>query len=168
MRRLIIAFTVLIVLTGCSSWGDYEFQSDKFKFTVRFPDNWEVWDRSDDSQDLLVAALADKPEAKIVVTAIKSAPDLSPNEIYPTFEGGGNDAGVRKGFGVDGKGTISANNGEGRFIKVHWSGDKFNMRGFRALFIGNRFQLSINAEMKEDDYNLHEQDFLKMVRMLNL
>ncbi len=168
MKRNIVLTMALLALAGCNRWGSYEFKSEKFSTKILFPDKWEVWDKSDDSRDFLVANYPNKPEAKIEVTSVHTAPDIETNEIYPTFESGGDDAVVLQDFGVDEKGTVSAANVEGRFIKVHWSGDKKNMRGYRAIFICNRYMLTLKADMVEDDYTQNEMDFLKMVRLMQL
>ena len=168
MRLGCLALGLMLVLAGCDNWGDYKYNSEKFKFSMTFPSNWEVWDKSDDSRDYLEAGMADKPEAKITVSVTRSAPDLNPNELYPTFESGGDDAFQQTEFGVDYKGTATAANGEGRLLKVHWKTDKFKMRAIRFLFVGNRFQMNINCQMNEDDYLTHEADFIKMVRRIQL
>jgi len=168
MKRLLFVFTILLATAGCDNWGDYQYKSEKFNFSMIFPDNWEVWDKSDDARDFLVASIPDKPEAKIEVIVTRTAPDIHVNELYPTFESGGDDPGTLQDFGVDEKKSVSAANGEGRMIKVHWSGETKNMKGIRFLFIGNRYQMNIRVEMAEDDYVANELDFLKMVHRIQL
>jgi len=168
MIRFLIAVTALILTTGCNNWGDYQYKSEKFNFSMTFPDKWEVWDKSDDARDFLVASIPDKPEAKIEVIVTKTAPDIHVNELYPTFESGGDDAATLQEFGVDEKKSISAANKEGRMIKVHWEGETKNMKGMRMLFLGDRFQMNIRIEMSEDDYVANELDFLKMAHRITL
>lgn len=168
MLRILSSTLILLALAGCDNWGDYQYESDKFKFKLTFPDGWEVWDKSDDARDFLSASITEKPDAKIELIATKTAPDISVNELYPSFESGGDDAYNLKEFTVEEKGTAKASNGEGRMIKVHWEGDKGNVKGIRFLFIGNRYQMTIRCQMAEDDYLTYEADFIKMVRRLQL
>lgn len=160
--------SVLLLLAGCGGWGGYVHDSERFKFKLTFPDGWEVWDKSDDTVDFLQATYREKPETKIEVLAVRTAPDLEPNEIFPFFLGGSGDAVNLQDFAIEEKGTVSAQNGDGRFIKVRWTGEKLSMRGIRALFIGNRYRLSIVAEMSADDFPLQEAELMKMLRMLQL
>jgi len=168
MFKSIFAVILLIMLTGCDNWGDYQYSSEKFKFKITFPDKWEVWDKSDDARDFLQGSIPSKPESKIELIAIRTAPDLHVNELYPTFESGGDDAFEKNEFAVDEKGTFSASNGEGRFIKAHWEDDKGVIRCMNFLFVGNRYQMNINCVMREEDYMTNEADFVKMVRRLQL
>ncbi|MCF7810728.1 hypothetical protein K9N50_07035 [bacterium] len=169
MKPLLICLASIIFLSGCGSWGDYQFKSDRFQFKASFPEKWEVWDRSDDRRDYLVASLPDgPPEAKIVLIAEPMAPDVNANEIYPTFMDGGGDASVLTEFKVIGKGTMKSANSEGRYIKVTYLTDKHRIKGIRSIFLGFKFKLTISMETTEDDYILHEHDFYKMVSLIEV
>jgi len=168
MRRIAVVAAALLMLAGCDKWGDYKYESEKFKFKMTFPERWEVWDKSDDSRDYIVANLPDKPDSKIEVSVVRTAPDLHVNELYPTFESGGDDPSQLTEFGVDDKASVSAANGEGRMIKVHWTGERAKMKGIRFLFVGNRYVMNVRAEMSEDDFLTNEPEFLKMAHRIQL
>jgi len=159
---------VAISIIGCASWGGYIHDSARFKFQFTFPDGWEVWDKSDDRRDFLNGTFRGNTATKVEMIATPIAPDISPNELYPFFLDGSGDAGEFEEFSIDDKGIVSASNGEGRFVKVRWKGEKFNMRGYRALFIGNRYKLEVRAEMPEDVFPEQEPEFNKMVRAIKL
>jgi hypothetical protein len=167
MTRILTA-VALLILTGCGGWGGYIHQSEKFKFEFIFPDGWEVWDKSDDRRDFLQAMLDGSQDAKIEVTALPTAPDISVNEVYPFFLEGSGDAAELQDFQIEERGMVPASNGEGRFIKVKWTGEKKDMRGYRALFLGNRYRLDVRAEMTEEEFLKYEQDMSKMIKHLKL
>lgn len=130
---------------------------------------WEVWDRSDDSGDYLVASLPDEnPDAKITLKSRKVAPDISPNEIYPTFLDGSGDGSVLMEFQIEEKGTISAKNGDGRMIVISYLGEKHRMKGIRTIFLGMRYIVEITYEIPADNYLDHVSDFRKMISLLEL
>lgn len=169
MRYLCIGLLLALLFSGCGGWGDYVHKSDRFKFKFTFPQKWEVWDRSDDERDYLVASLLDGPrEAKIVVIADPVAPDISPNEIYPSFMDGGGDGAILTEFSVEGKGAISCKNGEGRYVRVSYLTEEYRINGMRVLFLGNRFKLQIDVEMPADDFVMHETEFFKMISLMEL
>ncbi|NQU06047.1 MAG: hypothetical protein HQ568_08140, partial [Calditrichaeota bacterium] len=141
MKSLLICLTAIIFISGCGGWGDYQFKSDRFKFDVAFPEKWEVWDRSDDRRDYLVASLPDGPrEARIILTAESLAPDVSSNEIYPSFMNGGGDASIYEDFEVASKGTMKCKNSEGRYIKVTYLTENERIKGIRSIFLGFKFK----------------------------
>ncbi|MFH0765922.1 MAG: hypothetical protein V2A61_05830 [Calditrichota bacterium] len=168
MKRFGAGILLILFAAGCGGWGDYVYKSDRFKFKLTFPDKWEVMDRSDDKRDFLIAALPDIPDARIIVTALPVAPDISPNEIYPSFMEGKGDAAILMEFKITEKSTISAKNAEGRLIKVQWLGENTTMQGLRTIFLGNRFILEISAEMPQEQFLNHEIDLKKMIRLLEL
>ena len=168
MRRILLSLTVLTLFVGCGRNNGFKHKSDRFHFKIAFPANWEVWDRSSDSQDYLVGSLPDQvPNAEIAVKAVPVAPDISPNEIYPSFLDG-SDYADRNEFNVEDKGSISCSNSEGRFIKYRYLGDKAKMRGIKVMFIGNRMLLEIYMEMPEDAFITHELDFNRMIKTMEL
>lgn len=168
MKRNFFITLVLLSIVGCTSWGGYIHDSSRYKFQFTFPDGWEVWDKSDDRRDFLNGTFKGNSNTKLEMTATPVAPDIEPNELYPFFLDGSGDAESLEEFSIDDKGLISASNGEGRFVKVRWKGEKSTMRGFRALFIGNRFKLEVRAEMPEDIFSEHEAEFNKMIKALKL
>lgn len=168
MNRILPILLLIPLVAGCTSWGGYIHESSRFNFTFTFPDGWEVWDKSDDRRDFLSGTYHSNQATKIEMIATPVAPDISPNELYPFFLDGSGDAESHEEFHIDDKGLVSASNGEGRFVKVRWKGEKVNMRGYRALFIGNRFKLEIRAEMPEDVFGEQELEFPKMVKALKL
>ncbi len=168
MKKFTILALALLTLAGCTSWGGYIHDSSRFKFQFTFPDGWEIWDKSDDRRDFLLGTFKGNTATKLEMTATPVAPDISPNELYPFFLDGSGDAGELEEFSIEDKGLVSASNGEGRFVRVHWKGEKTGMRGFRALFIGNRYKLEVRAEVPEDSYSEHEVEFNRMIRALKL
>lgn len=166
MKRLVVLMVFLFALCGCGSWGDYTFKSDTFGYKISFPENWEILDRSDGSADHLIANLPDDKFSEIIVTAQKVSPDVGASEIYLRFLEGGNDAVIYKDYIILDKGTISAKNLEGRFIKTEFVNDKEPMQGFSAKFLGNRFTLEVNAISNEDMYVVYEADFKKMISLI--
>ncbi len=168
MKRNTLIALFLLLIIGCTSWGGYVHDSERYKFQFTFPENWEIWDKSDDRRDFLTGTYKGNTNTKMDMIATPVAPDISPNELYPFFLDGSGDAMSLEEFSVQDKGVISASNGEGRFVKVHWKGEKSGMRGFRALFIGNRFKLEVRAEMPEDIFPEQEVEFLKMIKALKL
>ena len=167
MRTYWMGLLALLYLTGCGSWGDFTYKSDRFKYKVTFPEKWEVWDRSDDSADFLVGSLPESPKAVILVKTHTVAPDLSPQEIYPSFMDGSEYAGKLE-FKIEDKGAISCKNAEGRFVKFGYLGEEQKMRGIRALFLGERYIMEITMEMPEDDFLVHEMDFNMMIHLIEL
>jgi len=166
MKRLLIGFIVLAALSSCGGWGGYVHKSDRFKFKFVFPVNWEVWDRSDDNRDYLVANLPDVKESEITLLTTPVSPDLSPHEIYPLFLDGGKDGAFLQDFEVVEQGTIRAKNIEGRMILIKFTKDRAPIRGLRAMFLGNRFTLEIHTTMPEDQFVVHEADFRKMISLM--
>jgi len=128
-----------------------------------FPIGWEVWDRSDDSRDILVATITSNPKAEITVTAIPVAPDLNLHEVYATFLDGGQDASLYDQFRVGMQGTVHAKNAEGRSLIVEYEKGGQKMKGFRTKFLGFRFTLEIQASAPADEFIMLEEDFKKMV-----
>ncbi len=162
---------LLLLLSGCGGWGGYVYKSDRFKLKVVFPSKWEVWDRSDDTSDYLVATIPDDiPEARIKLIVRPVAMDLSPNELYPTFLEGGGDAAFLPDFSVKGRGTISAKNGEGRHILISYLTEEHRIKGMRAIFPvpDKRYVLEIEMSMPEEDYIAYESDFKKMISLIVL
>jgi len=174
MRSILFRqFTVLflagsfLLLAGCGGWGDYEHKSDRFKFKVTFPVKWEVWDRSDDHSDHLVATLPDiLPEAKLAVRVTPLAPDATINEILPSFKG--NLPTEMEEFEIVDEGTISSKKGEGRSITYTYLTEKHRIKGIRALFIGFRFQVRVEMEMPNDNFITYEPEFRKMISLMEL
>jgi len=166
MKRLVIFTVLLFAISGCSSWGDYSFKSDAFGYKMNFPETWEVLDRCDGSMDHLIANVPDDKFSEITVTAQKVSPDVGSNEIYLRFLEGGNDAVIYNDYVILEKGTISAKNLEGRFIKTEFVKNKEPMQGMSAKFLGNRFTLEIKAISNEDMYVVHETDFRKMISLI--
>lgn len=159
---------LVVMLAGCGGWGGNKFTSDKFGFKVTFPEHWELWDKSNDEVDFVEASIPDRvPTARIVVRAVKVAPDLSPNEIYPSFMDGSEFAG-RTEFTIEDKGTIACKNSEGRFIKYMWRDEERRMRGMKAMFLGTRMLFQVWMEMPADDFINYEGDFTKMIRLIEL
>ncbi len=168
MKNIGVLALALLSIAGCSSWGGYIHDSAKFKFHFAFPEGWEVWDKSDDRRDFLMGVYKGNPDTKLEMTATPVAPDIETNELYPFFLDGSGDAGELQDFGIDDKGLVSASNGEGRFVTVRWKGEKFDMRGYRALFLGNRFKLEVRAEVPEEMFMEHEAELNRMIRELKL
>ncbi len=169
MRYNWIGLIAVVLLSGCGGWGDYVHKSDRFKFKVVFPQKWEIWDRSNDRDDHLVASLPyDIPEAHITVRATPSAPDISANEIYPTFMDGGGDGAILPEFVIENKEAISCKNREGRQITYTYLTERHRMKGIRTLFIGTRFILRVDMEMPADNFADHEVEFRKMVSLMEL
>lgn len=169
MRLVLVLLFAVILLSGCGGWGDYQFKSDRFKYDAAFPEKWEVWDRSDDRRDYLVASLPDgPPEAKIILIAEPLAPDVNANEIYPSFMSGGSDAAIYEGFEVTGKGTMKCKNTEGRYIRVTYLTENERIKGIRSIFLGFKFKLLISMETTEDNFVLHEHEFFKMVSLIEV
>jgi len=167
--KVFIALTLaLLTITGCSSWGGYIHESSRYNFKFTFPVGWEIWDKSDDRRDFLTGTYKNLPDTKIDMTATPIAPDIEPTEIYPFFLEGSGDAAELLEFSIEDKGLVSASNGEGRFVKVKWKGEKVNMRGYRAIFLGNRFKLEVRAEMPEDKFSEQEAEFSRMIKELKL
>jgi len=168
MRKWVISLLALALLGGCGKWGGFSYKSDRFKFKTTFPDYWEVWDRSSDASDFLVGTLPDAvPGGEIIVRAIPVAPDISPNEIYPSFLDG-SDYGDRLEFAIEDRGTISCSNSDGRFIKYHYRKDNEKRRGMKVIFLGNRVIIEVSMEMPEDAFIMHESDFTKMIHLMEL
>lgn len=157
---------VIIILVSCGGWGGYIHKSDRFKYHLAFPIGWEVWDRSDDSRDILVGSIESSPDAEIQVTAIPVAPDLNPHEVYTTFLEGGQDVAVFDNFRVTSQGTVHAKNAEGRSIQVEYDKSGQSMKGFRTKFLGNRFTLEISTSAPAEEFILLEPDFKKMISVL--
>jgi len=157
---------LLFVLGGCGSWGDYTFKSDSFGYKMNFPENWEILDRCDGSSDHLIANLPDDRFSEITVTAQAVSPDVGSSEIYLRFLDGGNDAVIYDDYVILEKGTISAKNLEGRFIKTEFVKGKEPMQGMSAKFLGHRFTLEIKAISNEDMFVVHETDFKKMISLI--
>lgn len=155
-------------MVSCGGWGGYVHKSDRFKYILAFPVGWEVWDRSDDSRDLLVGSVTSNPNVEIIVSAIPVAPDLNPHEVYTTFLEGGQDVAVYDEFIVASQGTVHAKNAEGRSIQVEYDKNRQSMRGFRVKFLGNRFTLEIQASAPADEFVLFEPEFKKMISVLEL
>ena len=168
MRYLNIGFILMLLLSGCGGWGDYVYKSDRFKYKITFPKGWEVWDRSTEQEDYLDAEYPDIPEARITVMASASAPDISPNELYPSFMDGGGDATILTEFAISDKGAISSKNREGRQITYTYLTEKHRINGMRVLFIGNRYIIRVKMEMPVDSFVDHEAEFHKMISMLEL
>lgn len=167
MKRVIITMLLFSFLVSCGGWGDYEFKSERFKFKMSFPDKWEVWDRSDDRRDFLVANLVNLPGSEISLVATPVAPDISPHEIYPSFLEGDGDYAIFKDFLIENQGTISAKNAEGRFINVQYeNADDELLKSLRAIFLGNRFILEIRATVPEDQFLVYEPEFKRMIGSL--
>ncbi len=168
MRLQWIILTITLSFIGCSSWGGYIHKSDKLPLKIIFPDKWEVFDRSDDRRDFLVATYPGSPESKIEVITTPTAPDIHPNEIYPTFQAGGGDQDDLLEFEVTDRGSVSCSNAEGRYIKVQWLGEKTRMKGYRALFIGNRYLLEIKISIPAEEFVNHELDLAKMMKFIEI
>lgn len=167
MKRFTIIMVLLFGLSGCGSWGDYTFKSEKFGFKIHFPEKWEILDRSDESGDFLIANLPDDKFSEITVTAQSVSPDVGASEIYLRFLDGGNDAVIYDDYTIVEKGTVSARNREGRFIGTEFSKDKEPMFGYSAKFLGNRFTLEIKAVTTEELFIAKEADFKKMVSLIS-
>lgn len=159
MRSAWIGLLILLI-AGCGGWGDYQHKSDRFDFFVAFPDNWEVWDRSDDRRDFLVATLPSLPDAEISVIATPVAPDISPNELYLKLKATDEDV-------VD-QGMISCKNVEGRFITTRTRVEDQPMRSLRTLFLGDRFILEVNLVSREGDFTTREVEFKRMLKYMVL
>jgi len=169
MRTILNLIIGVGLLVGCGGWGGYKHKSEKFSsLRVTFPDKWEVWDRSDDTRDFLVATMDGVPDAQITIIADPAAPDLHPTELYPTFETGGSDRQDLPEFSVEEKGTVSVANAEGRFIKVEWLGEKSRMKGYRALFVGHRFVLNVRIALSVDDFTVHELEIMRMMKNIEI
>jgi len=156
----------IILLQSCGGWGGYIHKSDRFKYVMAFPIGWEVWDRSDDSRDIIVASNTNNPNSEITVLAIPVAPDLNPHEVYTTFLEGGQDVALYEEFRVGVQGTVHAKNAEGRSLHVEYEKGGQKMKGFRTKFLGFRFTLEIQASAPEDDFVLLEPEFRKMISVL--
>ncbi|HHE46400.1 MAG TPA: hypothetical protein ENL08_01685 [Bacteroidetes bacterium] len=169
MRSSWIVLVVALLLQGCSSWGDYSFKSDRFKFKITFPERWEIWDRSDDRNDYLVASLPDDiRDASITVRATPTAPDIGTDEVYPSFLEGDGDAAILPKFEVLERGSISCKNREGRQIIYTYVAEKHRMKGIRTLFIGLRYILRVGMEMPEDNFDDYVLDFRKMISLMEM
>lgn len=165
----IVAVWGLGSLSGCHRWGGYVHHSENFSLKVTFPPRWEVIDRSDDHQDLLEAFRPDVEEAKIIIHARPTAPDIHPNEIYPPFQAGDGDQFALDEFEVDRRGSIKCANGEGRYITAEWLGaDKKRRKDYRAIFIGDKYLIKLKATFRLEDYPLNESDIIKMIQKLKL
>lgn len=170
MRYIWIGFTALLLLSGCSSWGDYVHKSSNFDLKVIFPDKWEVRDRSDSKFDRLEATIPDDvPEARISVSAKPMAPDIHVNEIYPMFMDGGGDASYLFEFEIIDKGMISAKKSEGRFIiYTYLPPEGERIQGMRVLLLGFRIQVNLKMEMPKDSFNRYEREFREMIRYVEV
>jgi len=168
MRLIVVSFIAAMLIAGCARWGGYVHNSEKLPLKIIFPEKWDVFDRSDDRRDFLVASYPGSPDTKIEVTTTPTAPDIHPNEIYPTFQAGGGDQDDLLEFEVTDRGSVSCSNAEGRYIKVQWLGEKSRMRGYRALFLGNRYLLEIRISITADDYITHELELAKMMKYIEI
>ncbi len=160
MRSVCIGLLILFVIAGCGGYGDYKHKSDRFDFSITFPDKWEVWDRSDDRRDFLVATLPSLPDAEIVVIATPVAPDISPNEIYLKLKA--TDERIIE------EGMISCKNTEGRFIITGDRVENQPMKSINTLFLGERFMLEISLIAREGDFTNSEAEFRRMIRYMEL
>jgi len=168
MRQLMASLLMAVAIVGCGRWGGFSYRSDHFKFKVTFPDNWEVWDRSSDANDFLVGTQPDAvPKGEIVVRAVPVAPDISPNEIYPSFLDG-SDYADRLNFAIEDRGSIACSNSEGRFIRYHYQQGDERIRGMKVVFLGNRVLIEVSMEMPEDAFITNESDFNKMIKLMEL
>jgi hypothetical protein len=168
MKLLVLGLAVILLTLGCASWGDYVYKSDRFNFKVTFPDKWTVFDRSTDSEDHLDAEYPGVTAAQMSILAYPSAPDISPNEIYPSFMDAGGDAAILTEFNIVTKGAVSCRNREGRQITYTYLTDEQRIKGMRVLFIGERFIITIKIEMPSDAFADQEPEFNKMISMLEL
>lgn len=160
MRFVWIGLIFLFGFTGCSGWGGYQYKSDRYKYRLAFPVGWEVWDRSDDRRDFLVGTHLDLDDAEIRTISTPVAPDLSPQEIYLRLSS-------TEGQVIE-QGTISCRNSEGRFVSTRLKIDERTIRIIKAIFLGNRFTLEIEAIMFEEDFLGHEEDVRKMINMIEI
>lgn len=168
MKKAFLLSLSLLILFGCTSWGGYQHKSSRFKFTYTFPSGWEVWDKSDDRRDFLLANYKGDPKMSIEVIATPVAPDLSTNEVYPFFLEGSGDAGELNEFTIEDKGLMPTKNTEGRFLRAKWKVDQTYMRSYRGLFLGSRFKLEVKAVMNEDQMNEHEAELTRMFHEIDL
>ena len=170
MRYIWIGLTALLLLSGCSSWGDYVHKSSNFDIKVVFPDKWKVRDRSDSKTDRLEATIPDDvPEARIVVTAKSMAPDIHVNEIYPMFMEGGGDVSYLLEFEIIDKGMIPAKKGEGRFIiYTYLPPEGERIQGMRVLLLGFRVQVNVEMEMPKSSFDRYEREFREMIRCVDV
>lgn len=162
MKRILPFILLAFMLVSCGEWGGYKHKSEAFKFNFVFPPNWDVMDRSDENRDLLTAELPEVPGSKIVVSSRGVAADVSPNEIYPYFMQGGGSASTLNQFRILDRGTISGKNVEGRFIRFQYLGEPGEVECMRAIFLGNRFIVEINAEVPKEVFVDQEPNFRKM------
>ncbi|MFC2150301.1 hypothetical protein ACFLQV_02235 [Calditrichota bacterium] len=170
MKRInIILMVLILVAVGCGGWGGYKYKSDDYGFKVVFPPKWEVWDQSYEDVVKLEGSLPDDvEEARITLSTRKVAPDISSNEIYPSFLDGDGDGAIFNEFRITTKGTISAKNGDGRMIMVSYLGPENRMSEIRTIFLGRRFILEIRMIATEDDFMNLESDFRKMISLLEI
>ena len=168
MKFLSLGLVTILLMSGCSRWGDYVHKSDRFGYKITFPVHWTVWDRSTDREDHLDAEYPDIPGAQMTVLTSPTAPDIHPNEIYPTFMDGGGDTAILTEFEILTKGAVSCKNREGRQITYTYLTEDQRIKGMRALFIGERFIFTIKVEMPSDVFVDHEPEFNKMLSMLEL
>ncbi len=160
MRTIWFGIITIVALSGCSGWGDYQHKSDRFKFRASFPSGWEVWDRSDDRRDFLVAINPKIEHAEIQLIAEPVAPDLSPREIYLKL--------TSTDLEIIDKGMISCKDAEGRYIIITDKVDEVTMKGMRTLFLGNRFTLEVGVMMRAEDFDEFEPVFRRMIREIEL
>jgi len=170
MRYIWIGLTALLLLSGCSSWGDYVHKSSNFDMKVIFPEKWKVRDRSDSKFDRLEATIPyDVPTARISVNAKPMAPDIHVNEIYPMFMEGGGDASYLFEFEIIDRGMISSKKCEGRFIiYTYLPPEGERIQGMRVLLLGFRIQVNVKMEMPKDSFNEYEREFREMIRNIEV
>lgn len=161
-------FLIPFLFIACETWGDYHYESETFKFEIRFPDSWEIWDRSDGFNDFLIASIPDVKNLEITVTARKVSPDISPHEIFPQFLEGGRDASYLQDFEVIEQGIIHAKNADGRFIRAEFTKDNQAMQTLRTIFLGHRFILEVHTLAPKEKFPDYEPNFRKMISLIEL
>lgn len=165
MKFFIAGIFAAMIFAGCGGWGGYIHKSDRFGFKFTFPVGWEVFNRSDDARDRLIGTIPEYEKSEIEIVADKVAPDISPSEIYPSFNAWEVDA---EEFRVEDRGTMACKNAEGRYFTYSYRTEEGYMQGMRVIFLGNRFILRIYIEMFQDEYLLNEIEFRRMIRFIEL